>query len=1057
MRVGAGRLTGPGTARFTFDGRAVEARAGDTVAAALLAEGTRLMGRSFKYHRPRGVMTAGSEEPNALLETGRGARQVPNVRATVQEVWDGLETRSQNRWPGLDNDLLAVNDLLAPFLSAGFYYKTFMWPRRTWERLYEPAIRRAAGLGALSREHAPDAAERAFAFCDVLVIGAGPAGLMAALAAAEAGARVILATEEVRVGGRLLSEVEEVDGRPGHVWAEETARRLAGMGVRVMTRTAVTGAYDGGTYGALERTGLHRAPATDLPTETFWRIAAGAAVMATGAIERHVAFADNDRPGIMTASAVRAHLHRFGVLPADRIAVFGNNDDAWRTARDALAAGAEVTLIDSRPGAAPGLPCDTYAGARVTGTEGRRGLTEVTVSDGAGSSTIRVGCLAVSGGWNPSVHLACHMNGRPEWREDIAAFVPRSGMVPGLFPAGAANGAFSTAGCLADGLRAAREALREVGRDAPAIEAPAAEDGAYACAPLWVVEPGRRRAWLDHQNDVTVKDVRLAAREGFSSVELMKRYTTQGMAPDQGKSSNVAALAILADATGRDVPGTGTTTFRPPFVPVSIGAMGAGASGHGFAPERRTTSHEASVRAGAPMIEAGLWYRPSYFPAPGETTWREACDREVRTVREAVGVCDVSTLGKIDLQGPGAAALLDLVYCNTFSTLKEGRVRYGLMLREDGHVMDDGTAARLGPEHYVMTTTTAAAGEVMRHLEFVAQVLRPDLDVALSSVTEQWAQFAVAGPRARGAGGAAGRAPRGRRLALHGVRRGHGARRARPPVPHLVLGRARLRGRGARPLRRRALGPARRRRGRGGRRPLRHGGAQRPADREGLPHPCGDPRPHHRLRPRHGPHGEPRQGLHRPRRRLPPRPLRPPPRAARRPAPAPRRHAHRRGAPLRGRHRGDAAALAGLRHLRRALADAGGDARPRLPQGRPGAARRAGAPRRPDAGRRVAGARVRSGVPRPRGGADAWLTSSPGAPARGASRWPPAPPARPRCRGRPSTPSRPSRAARRTCGPPSAPGPTPAAGCRQRAAASPGPAAGRRSSRARCRTCPAPR
>ena len=749
MRVGAGRLTGPGTARFTFDGRAVEARAGDTVAAALLAEGTRLMGRSFKYHRPRGVMTAGSEEPNALLETGRGARQVPNVRATVQEVWDGLETRSQNRWPGLDNDLLAVNDLLAPFLSAGFYYKTFMWPRRTWERLYEPAIRRAAGLGALSREHAPDAAERAFAFCDVLVIGAGPAGLMAALAAAEAGARVILATEEVRVGGRLLSEVEEVDGRPGHVWAEETARRLAGMGVRVMTRTAVTGAYDGGTYGALERTGLHRAPATDLPTETFWRIAAGAAVMATGAIERHVAFADNDRPGIMTASAVRAHLHRFGVLPADRIAVFGNNDDAWRTARDALAAGAEVTLIDSRPGAAPGLPCDTYAGARVTGTEGRRGLTEVTVSDGAGSSTIRVGCLAVSGGWNPSVHLACHMNGRPEWREDVAAFVPRPGMVPGLFPAGAANGAFSTAGCLADGLRAAREALREVGRDAPAIEAPAAEDGAYACAPLWVVEPGRRRAWLDHQNDVTVKDVRLAAREGFSSVELMKRYTTQGMAPDQGKSSNVAALAILADATGRDVPGTGTTTFRPPFVPVSIGAMGAGASGHGFAPERRTTSHEASVRAGAPMIEAGLWYRPSYFPAPGETTWREACDREVRTVREAVGVCDVSTLGKIDLQGPGAAALLDLVYCNTFSTLKEGRVRYGLMLREDGHVMDDGTAARLGPEHYVMTTTTAAAGEVMRHLEFVAQVLRPDLDVALSSVTEQWAQFAVAGPRAR--------------------------------------------------------------------------------------------------------------------------------------------------------------------------------------------------------------------------------------------------------------------------------------------------------------------
>ena len=749
MRVRAGRLTGPGAARFTFDGRAVDALPGDTVASALLAEGTRLMGRSFKYHRPRGVMTAGSEEPNALIETGRGARQVPNVRATVQEAWDGLETRSQNRWPSLARDALAINDVAAPFLSAGFYYKTFMWPRRTWERLYEPAIRRAAGLGSLSGENAPDEAERAFAHCDVLVIGAGPAGLMAALAAAEAGARVILATEEVRAGGRLLSEDEEVDGRPGHLWAEGMARRLAGMGVRIMTRTAVTGAYDQGTYGALERTGLHRAPAADLPSETFWRIAAGAAVLAAGSLERHVAFADNDRPGVMTASAVRAYLHRFGVLPSERIAVFGNNDDAWRTARDAMAAGAEVTLIDSREDAAPGLDCRTFAGARVLGTQGRLGLTEIVVGHPGGTAGVRVGCLAVSGGWNPSVHLACHMNGRPEWREDIAAFVPRPGMVPGLFPAGAANGVFSTRACLEDGLRAAGEALREAGFDAPAVDAPPAEDGAYACTPLWVVEPGKKRAWLDHQNDVTLKDVRLAAQENFRSVELMKRYTTQGMAPDQGKTSNVAALAVLADATGRDIPATGTTTFRPPYVPVSIGAMGAGASGHGFAPERHTVSHAASLRAGAPMIEAGLWYRPSYFPEPGEATWREACDREVRAVRGAVGVCDVSTLGKIDIRGPGAAALLDLVYTGTFSTLKEGRVRYGLMLREDGHVMDDGTTARLGPEHYVMTTTTAAAGEVMRHLEFCAQVLRPDLDVAMVSVTEQWAQFAVAGPRAR--------------------------------------------------------------------------------------------------------------------------------------------------------------------------------------------------------------------------------------------------------------------------------------------------------------------
>jgi methylglutamate dehydrogenase subunit C len=346
------------------------------------------------------------------------------------------------------------------------------------------------------------------------------------------------------------------------------------------------------------------------------------------------------------------------------------------------------------------------------------------------------------------VHLTCHMNGRPVWREDIAAFVPAPGAIPGLHPAGAANGVFSTAGCLADGIRAATAALEALGRTAPQVEIPKAEDGAYVLKPFWQV-PGKGRAWLDFQNDVTVKDIHLAAQENFRSVEHMKRYTTQGMATDQGKTSNVAALAILADTTGRTIPETGTTTFRPPYVPVSIAAMGAGSYGKGFAPQRFTTSHRASVERGAPMIEAGLWYRPSYFPKPGETTWRQSCDREVAMVRSAVGVCDVSTLGKIDIQGPGAAEFLDFVYTNTFSTLPVGRVRYGLMLREDGHVMDDGTTARLGDYHYVMTTTTAAAALVMRHLEFVHQCLKPHLDLRMISVTEQWAQFAVAGPRSR--------------------------------------------------------------------------------------------------------------------------------------------------------------------------------------------------------------------------------------------------------------------------------------------------------------------
>jgi sarcosine oxidase subunit alpha len=423
--------------------------------------------------------------------------------------------------------------------------------------------------------------------------------------------------------------------------------------------------------------------------------------------------------------------------------------DAHRTARDLAEAGVPVAaLIDAREGVRPAGDFAVFAGGRVTATKGRLGLEAITVEHSGGSRVIRTDCLAISGGWNPTVHLTCHMNGRPVWDQAILSFVPRDGAIPGMAVAGAARGLFSTAGCLADGRDKAQAALADLGLTAPEVEQPLAEDQPYRIEPLWVVE-GKVRKWLDFQNDVTARDVRLAAQENYRSVEHMKRYTTQGMATDQGKNSNVAALALLADATGRAIPETGTTTFRPPFVPVSIAAMGAGAQGNGFAPQRFTTSHEAALDRGAPMIEAGLWYRPSYFPRTGEKSWRPACDREVRMVRNSVGVCDVSTLGKIDVQGPDAAALLDFVYTNTMSTLPVGRVRYGLMLREDGHVMDDGTCARLGESHFVVTTTTAAAGLVMRHLDFVAQVLRPDWDVQLVSVTEQWAQFALAGPRAR--------------------------------------------------------------------------------------------------------------------------------------------------------------------------------------------------------------------------------------------------------------------------------------------------------------------
>jgi heterotetrameric sarcosine oxidase alpha subunit len=737
----------PDLVRFTFDGQSLQGVAGEPVAAALLAHGIRLVGRSFKYHRPRGIFSAGSEEPNALVTIGRGGAVEPNQRATMVPVSAGLVVQSQNAWPSLRYDALAINDLLAPVLGAGFYYKTFMWPRDAWRKLYEPLIRKAAGLGALSGQADPDDYEKAFGFCDLLVIGAGPAGLMAAWTAAQAGADVILADEDSALGGRLLREREMIAGQPADQWAAQMVAQLADLpNVRLMTRTTITGVYDHGTFAAFEQGPL--GPAGTGARACFWRIVAKAAVLAAGAVERPIAFAGNDRPGVMLAGAVRSYVNRWAVTPGQRVVVFGNNDDAHRSARDLAAAGVQVVaLVDSRDDVTltGDYPC--YTGAYIAATAGRHGLTHVTLTHQGGTRVIRCDCLAVSGGWNPNVHLTCHLGARPVWRDDIAAFVPRAGAVAGLEPAGACNGTFDTAGCLREGATVAAALVRNLGFK-PKVTLPDANADPVAISPLWLVH-GKGRKWIDLQNDVTVSDIASAAQESFRSVEHMKRYTTQGMAPDQGKSSNVLALAVLGELTGQTPAQTGTTTFRPPYVPVPIAAMGAGGQGMGFAPRCLTPAHHAASGARAPMIATGLWYRPSYFPLQSETGWRQSCDRETGYVRQSVGVCDVSSLGKIDVQGPDAAAFLDFVYANAVASLAQGKVRYGVMLREDGHVMDDGTITRLGQGHFLLTTTTAATDQVWRHLQFVTQVLRPEWDVRLTDVTDQWAQFAVSGPKAR--------------------------------------------------------------------------------------------------------------------------------------------------------------------------------------------------------------------------------------------------------------------------------------------------------------------
>ncbi|WP_193175268.1 sarcosine oxidase subunit alpha [Oricola nitratireducens] len=765
---GKGRVEHAEPVNFTFDGRTYTGLRGDTVASALLANGVHLIGRSFKYHRPRGTVTAGSEEPNALISTSRGkGRYEPNTRATVQELREGLVAESQNRWPSLNFDIGAVNDKAYMLFSAGFYYKTFMWPKSFWNKVYEPIIRAAAGLGVSPGEEDPDRYSSRYLHTDILVIGAGPAGIAAAKSAAQSGARVTLVDENREIGGALLSDPRvKIDDIGAWDWLSAQLVELEELGVRLMMHTTAIGYYHQNMVGLCEKLTDHLDELPEgAPRERLWRVRAGQVVLAQGALEKPLVFDGNDRPGVMLAGSAQTYLNRYGVRVGDEAVVVTSHDSAWYGAFDLADAGTEITaIVDTRDTPRADLAREAerrgirlFAGHTVTGTAGRLRVKSVRVNpvrDGrvGAAVTVRCDCLLMCGGWTPSLHLFSHTKGSLKWDESQNAYLPdhRS---EACHIAGAGRGLWSFEAALNDGDVAGRAAAEAAGfeisdhaRFAVAQDRPGT--GVTHKELPTDRDAGKARAFIDFQNDVTAKDIRLAVREGMRSIEHVKRYTTNGMATDQGKMSNINGLMIAADALGEAPPRVGLTTFRPPYTPTTFGAFAGYHRGATFELTRRTTIDSWAEEHGAVFEPVAQWRRAWYFPKVGESM-DAAVLRECTATRNSVGIFDASTLGKIEVAGPDAAEFMNRMYTNPWTKLAPGRTRYGLLLGEDGFIRDDGVIGRITDDLFHVTTTTGGAARVLNMMEDYLQTEWPDLTVWLTSMTEHWAVVALNGPNAR--------------------------------------------------------------------------------------------------------------------------------------------------------------------------------------------------------------------------------------------------------------------------------------------------------------------
>ena len=752
---------------FKFNGKKYFGYEGDTIASALIANGIHLVGRSFKYHRPRGFVGAGVEEPNAKLTVEFNGHSEPNINATEMELVEGLSATSQNCWPSVNFDIGAINNFLKIFFPAGFYYKTFMWPKSFWYKIYEPFIRKAAGLGVASLEKDKERYEHKFEYCDLLVTGSGPSGLASAYAAAKNGAKVILAEDKPRFGGSLLTDDVSIDNLSGKDWAEKIIGELKTMpNVTIKNRSQVFGYYDHNMLVMFERVSDHLENKTKFtPRQRLWYIRAKETILSTGSIERPIVFGNNDTPGVILSSAAKEYMKVYGVLVGKKPLIFTNNDSAYETALEFKKNNVEPIILDTREEQSSELieeakskGIDIKFSHGVIVANGYKKVKSAKIGklnkDKTGFEkieTIDCDCICVSGFWTPTVHLSSQSGNKLKYEDKIDAFIPDKSKQQET-TLGAANGTFTLQETLETSFNTSSDISSKITEEKTEISIPNVTEKKYGshdkfwCMPLPKNENPKR--FVDFQNDVAVSDIEIALREGYRSIEHVKRYTTLGMATDQGRTSNLNGLQLVSNIENKIVPEVGHTTFRPPFTPITIGTIVGREVGMEFMPTRKTPMHDWHEKNNAVFVDAGAWKRPRYYKQGNETLF-EASKREAKNVRDNVGICDVTTLGKIDIKGPDAAEFLNRVYTNAWMKLPVGKARYGLMLREDGIVMDDGTTTRISENHYHMTTTTAQAANVLSHLEYYLQIVWPELNVNVVSTTEQWAGAAIAGPKSR--------------------------------------------------------------------------------------------------------------------------------------------------------------------------------------------------------------------------------------------------------------------------------------------------------------------